>query len=326
MAPLLKIENLSVEYVRGRESVRAVRGVSWSLEEREAAALVGESGCGKSTLALAVLRLLPERAARIASGRILFQGKDLLAMPPEELRRVRGGDVGMVFQDPFSALNPVLTVGEQIEEVLELHAGGRNKTKALEALEKVSLPGAERIYGSYPHQMSGGQRQRAGIAMAIAAGPKLLIADEPTTALDVTVQKEILDLLDRLRQELGMAMLFITHNLGLAAERTTRLAVMYAGEIVEEGRTSDVLAEPKHPYTRGLLRCLPRIAGGRRRLPVLAGAPPDLRSVPSGCAFHPRCPDVFEPCADRRPEPRPVEGRPVACHLYEPAAAEGKKS
>jgi oligopeptide/dipeptide ABC transporter ATP-binding protein len=313
---LLKVENLSVNYRRGRQRVQAVRGVSFELKKGEALGVVGESGCGKSTLALTLLRLLPENASEVSSGRIVFQGRDLLRLPQEELRRVRGGDIGMVFQDPFSALNPVLTVGEQMEEALEAHGEEPATRRVMSLLEKVQLPDSQRVYHSYPHQISGGQRQRVCIAMAIASGPKLLIADEPTTALDVTVQKEILNLLDHLRRDLNMAVLFITHNMGLLAERTDRLAVMYAGEIVELGATQDVLKSPLHPYAQGLLQSLPRLVKTQGRLPVLPGQPPDLRAVPSGCPFHPRCPRIFEPCPGQHPDLRASAGRDVGCHLY----------
>jgi oligopeptide/dipeptide ABC transporter ATP-binding protein len=318
MAPLLEVENLSVEYRRGGERVPAVRNVSLSLAKGERLGVAGESGCGKSTLALSVPRLLPDRESRVTGGRVVFEGRDLLELSGEQMRAVRGGRIGVVFQDPFSALNPVLTVGEQIEECLELHKGGRDRAAALRLIERVRLPSPERVYSAYPHQLSGGQRQRACIAMAVAAGPSLLIADEPTTALDATLQGEVLDLLDELRRELGLAVVFITHNVGLLSERTERLAVMYAGEIVEIGATAEVLRDPRHPYTRELLKSLPRLGGKQRGpLPMLAGQPPDPRAVPPGCPFHPRCPRVFERCRAEDPELRSRQGRDSACHLYE---------
>ncbi len=313
---LLRIENLSVEYVHGKKRLAAVRQVSLELPEGQTLGVVGESGCGKSTLALSILRLLPEKEGHISGGRILFKGRDILSLPAEDLRRLRGGDIGMVFQDPYSSLNPVLTLGEQIEEVLEIHQGARNKKRVLELFGHVRLPEPGRFYSSYPHQISGGQRQRVILAMALAANPKLLIADEPTTALDVTVQKEILDLLSLLQKEMKLAMLFITHNLGLVSERMDRVAVMYAGEIVETGPTAELFRQPRHPYTQGLLRSLPKLTQTAGRLPMLPGQPPDLKNVPSGCPFHPRCPMVFEPCAQQHPELAPRGGNPAACHLY----------
>jgi oligopeptide transport system ATP-binding protein len=292
--------------------------VSFTLDAGETLGVVGESGSGKSTLALALLRLLPDRECRVTAGRILFEGRDLFSLSNVDLRAVRGGRAGMVFQDPFSALNPVFTIGEQIEEVLAAHGRPAGRAAALELLEHVRLPDPARIGAAYPHQVSGGQRQRACLALAIACRPALLIADEPTTALDVTLQKDILDLLDSLQKELGMAIFFITHNMGLVAERTRRLAIMYAGEFVEVGDTGRVLREPLHPYTRGLLQSLPRLRHSAARLPMLAGQPPDLRAVPPGCPFHPRCPQVFAPCATIKPPLRPKDGRDVSCHLHHP--------
>jgi ABC-type dipeptide/oligopeptide/nickel transport system ATPase component len=271
MTALLEVRDLRVEYRRG--NVAAVRGVSIDLAPGESLGLAGESGSGKSTLALSVLRLLAPEAVKNVSGRLLFKGRDVLALGDGELRSLRGGAVATVFQDPFSALNPVLTVGEQIEEVLELHAGGRNPARVRDLLARVRLPEPDRIYASYPHQLSGGQRQRVCLAMAVAGGPELLIADEPTTALDVTVQREILDLLDSLRRDLGMALLLVTHNIGLLSERTDRLGIMYAGELVEVGPTRRVLSDPRHPYTQGLLKSLPRLTKTADRLPALGPVP-----------------------------------------------------
>lgn len=316
MTALLEVRDLRVEYRRG--NVAAVRGVSIDLAPGESLGLAGESGSGKSTLALSVLRLLAPEAVRAVTGRILFKGRDVLTLADRELRSLRGGAVATVFQDPFSALNPVLTVGEQIEEVLELHAGGRNPARVRDLLARVRLPEPDRIYASYPHQLSGGQRQRVCLAMAVAGGPELLIADEPTTALDVTVQREILDLLDSLRRDLGMALLLVTHNIGLLSERTDRLGIMYAGELVEVGPTRRVLSDPRHPYTQGLLKSLPRLTKTADRLPALPGQPPDLGRLPAGCPFRPRCPGAFERCDKESPVLRPVKGaadRAAACHL-----------
>jgi oligopeptide/dipeptide ABC transporter ATP-binding protein len=333
MSIVMKVENLSAHYWRDGRKLKAVRHVSFDLREGEMLGLIGESACGKSTLAMALLRLLPEGTSEISRGRVLFGENDLLRLPPEALRRVRGGQIGMVFQDPFSALNPVFTVGEQVVEALVYQQGAKSEERrvnkngteqTIQLFKKVRLPQPERIFNSYPHQLSGGQRQRVCLAMAIASRPRLLIADEPTTALDVTTQMEILDLLDELRKELSMTVLLVTHNLGLLAERADRLAVMYAGEIVELGPTRTLLHHPLHPYTKGLLKSLPRLSDRQseienrqsHRLPVLEGAPPDLRHLPAGCPFHPRCPHVFEACRRLAPQLQHKEGRDVSCHLY----------
>lgn len=259
MEYLLKVENLSVEFKRRGEIIPAVRDVSFSLNEGEFLGLVGESGSGKTTVALAILNLISRPEGRITQGQIFFGGQDILAMEESRLRSLRGQDISMIFQDPFTSFNPVLTIGEQMEEVLEIHNGKRNKNHILEALSKVRLPDAERIYRSYPHQLSGGQRQRAMIAMAILTHPKLLIADEPTTALDVTIQREILDLLSALRKDLKMAILFITHNFGIVANYCDRVLVMKDGAIVEEAPSEQIFRAPQHPYTQNLLRSLPRL-------------------------------------------------------------------
>jgi len=257
---LLEIQNLSVEYRRGRQVIPAVRHVNLTVEAGETLGLVGESGCGKSTLALSILKLLPETEAKITGGRIVFEGRNLLQSPVETLRKIRGERIGMIFQDPFSSLNPVFTIGNQMTETLVWHNLSHPSRKARELLAQVQLTDAERILSSYPHQISGGQRQRVMIALAICAKPKLLIADEPTTALDVTIQKEIMDLLIQLQKELNMSVILVTHNLALVSQNTKRCAVMNAGEIVEEGMTGDVIQHPHHPYTQTLLRCVPSLA------------------------------------------------------------------
>jgi ABC-type dipeptide/oligopeptide/nickel transport system ATPase component len=254
--PLLEIRDLSVEYKRGTRIIPAVRNVSFAIEPGETLGLVGESGSGKSTIALAILRLLPMEA-RITSGKIIFEGTDLLTSDQEDLQKIRGEKIGIVFQDPFSSLNPVLTIGHQIIETLSWHHLSDPGGRARELLAHVQLPDAERILASYPHQISGGQRQRVMIALAIGANPKLLIADEPTTALDVTVQKEILDLLARLEAELAMSVLLVTHNLAVVSEQTQRCAVMREGLIVELRPTAELLSHPRHPYTRELIACVP---------------------------------------------------------------------
>ena len=259
---LLEIKNLSVEYYRGNKVIPAVRDVSLKLEAGKSLGLVGESGSGKSTVALAILKLIGAHEGRITRGEILFNGSDLLSFSPEQIRRIRGKDIGIIFQDPFSSLNPVLKIGEQVEETIQVHSpvslsSQALKDQAMRMLEQVRLPDPERIYRSYPHQVSGGQRQRAMIAMAIANHPQLLIADEPTTALDVTVQKEILELLTKLQKELNMALILITHHLGIVSQITEDLTVLYQGEAVERGKTREILARPKHPYTQNLLNAIP---------------------------------------------------------------------
>lgn len=314
---LLSVENLEVEYRHGPRRVPAVRRVSFSIDEGECLGIAGESGSGKSTLALALLNLLPDSALLTAS-RLVFDGRSVLDLSPKGLRSLRGGAIGFVFQDPFSALNPVLTVGDQVDEVLDLHGGGQNRRRVLDLFARVRLPDPNGMYGAYPHQLSGGQRQRVCLAMAIASNPKLLIADEPTTALDVTVQRDILNLLDDLRRDLKMAAILVTHNVGLLSERSDRLAVMYAGEIVEIGPTATVLSRPAHPYTQGLLKSLPRLSGTDRRLAALPGQPPDPKELPAGCPFRVRCPSAFDRCAAQPPALRPVLDGTVqaACHLF----------
>ncbi|MBL8023839.1 MAG: ABC transporter ATP-binding protein [Elusimicrobia bacterium] len=314
---VLSVENLRVEYRRSGKRIPAVRNVSFSMAAGESLGIAGESGSGKSTLGLALLRLIPEPAILTAT-RLTFDGAEVLSMKSGDLRDLRGGAMGIVFQDPFSSMNPVLTVGEQVEEVLERHSGGRNRHRVLSLFGQVRLPDPAGLYAAYPHQLSGGQRQRVCLAMAIAGNPKLLIADEPTTALDVTVQREILNLLDDLRRELHMALLLITHNVGLLSERTDRLAILYAGEIVEIGPTSTVLKTPAHPYTQGLLKSLPRLTGTESRLPALPGQPPGPLDIPMGCPFHPRCSQAFDLCFSRAPVLRShsTPGVQVSCHLY----------
>ncbi len=314
MSDLLTIRSLSVHYRRRDGDVKAVRSVSLDVRAGETLGLAGESGCGKSTLAMAIPRLLPQPPAEYAGGKIVFEGRDLISLSSEELRQIRGAGIGVVFQDPFSALNPVLTVGEQIKEAFSAHVRPCPPGTVEDLLSRVRLPDAVRIARGYPHQLSGGQRQRAVIALAIALGPRLLIADEPTTALDVTLQGGILDLLDGLKKEMGLGVLLVSHNIGLLSERADRLAVMYAGEIVEVGPAGQVLAGAFHPYTRGLLASLPRLSAGRGKLPTLAGQPPDLRNPPEGCAFRARCPRAIPACGVSPSLGAKEGGRSVACH------------
>jgi oligopeptide/dipeptide ABC transporter ATP-binding protein len=303
--PLLAVENLRVEFA-GRRVVHAVRGLSYTIAPGETLGLVGESGSGKSVSALALLGLLPKRVGRITAGSVRLEGRELVGLPEDQLRHVRGARIAMIFQDPLSSLNPVLTVGRQITESLETHRRLKHKAaskRAVELLDMVGIPAARRRVDDYPHQFSGGMRQRAMIAMALACEPALLIADEPTTALDVTIRAQILDLLGRLRADLNMAVLMITHDLGVVAGFADRLAVMYAGRIVETGQTEDVLARPEHPYTVGLLHSLPRLDRPRQaELKPIGGAPPDLAGQIVGCPFGPRCAWRLDLCWSVDPE------------------------
>jgi oligopeptide/dipeptide ABC transporter ATP-binding protein len=288
-----------------------VDGVSWDVGEGETVALVGESGCGKSVSALSIMRLVAEPAGRIVGGEILFQGRNLLALSEEEMRRVRGRQIAMIFQEPMTSLNPVLTVGRQVTEGLEIHLGlarAAARQRAVELLAMVGIPDPERRLRQYPHQFSGGMRQRMMIAMALACNPPLVLADEPTTALDVTIQAQILELMKDLSRRLGAAMLIITHNLGVVARYADRVNVMYAGRIIERGTARALYAHPRHPYTLGLLRSVPRLDEPRReRLAPIEGQPPDLARLPPGCAFAPRCLFRVERCLREAPPLRPLD-------------------
>ncbi len=320
--PLLSVENLSIGFSTERGPVAAVRGVSLSLEAGETLCLVGESGCGKSVTCHSLLGLLPGNG-RITGGRILFCGRDITALPERELERLRGRQVAMIFQDPLTALNPVHSIGKQLAEVLVLHRGLSWSAAMMEArrlLDRVRIPDAARRLKEYPHQLSGGMNQRVVIAMAMACRPKMIIADEPTTALDVTIQAQILELLRELKCEEGMGLLLVTHDLGVVAEMADRVAVMYLGRVVEDGGADDIFAAPVHPYTRGLLRSVPRIDATVERLPTIEGGVPSLYAVPAGCPFAPRCENVCAACLQAVPEPKSMAtGRRVAC--FTPAAA-----
>jgi oligopeptide/dipeptide ABC transporter ATP-binding protein len=306
-APLLDVRGLTTEFAVGRSgsvrTVRAVDGVSFELRRGETLGLVGESGCGKSVTALSIIRLV-RPPGRIVGGSVRFEGRDLASLSEAEMRRLRGARIGFVFQEPMTALNPVFTIGDQIAESLVVHgvASGRAaRARAVELLEAVRIPEPAKRANDYPHQLSGGMRQRALIAAAISCQPSLLIADEPTTALDVTIQAEILDLLREMRTRLGLSLLLITHDLGVVAQLADRVAVMYAGRIVEQGTTATVLSRPAHPYTRGLLASLPGTAPGTR-LNAIPGTVPDLSALPVGCAFGPRCSDRVPECDGRQPD------------------------
>jgi oligopeptide/dipeptide ABC transporter ATP-binding protein len=320
--PLLSLDELRVSFPLSGRRVPVIDGLSFDVGAGEMVGLVGESGCGKSLTALSILRLVPEPGA-IDSGRILLAGTDLMTLPESELRRVRGGRIGLIFQEPMVALNPVFTIGFQIAEAIRVHRSvSRHEAwqRAAELLDLVAIPESRQRLRDYPHQLSGGQRQRAMIAMALAAEPELLIADEPTTALDVTVQAQILELLERLRRELSLAILLITHDLAVVAETCERVLVMYAGRLVEEAPVATLFASPAHPYTRGLLAAVPRLGKPAKRgcLATIPGQVPDPSRRPAGCAFHPRCPDVMERCSAGVPAIFPVgAGQRAACFLHD---------
>jgi oligopeptide/dipeptide ABC transporter ATP-binding protein len=318
MGTLLEVEGLRVRFHTTEGVVHAVNGISYSMQEGETVALVGESGCGKSVSMMSILRLIPCPPGEIAEGRALFGRRDLLQTDEAELERIRGGQIGMVFQDPMTSLNPVLTIGHQITETLRAHTSsdaGAARTRAIELLEMVGLPAVEDRLQDYPHQFSGGMRQRAMIAMALACSPKLLIADEPTTALDVTIQAQIVELAQQLRQRLGMAIIWITHDLGVVAGIADRVLVMYAGFLVEEAPVGQLFSRPLHPYTLSLLAALPRVDRPRSsRLKPIPGSPPNLLAEPHGCPFAPRCEFAMDRCrAENPPLIQIGEGRKLAC-------------
>jgi len=302
---LLRVSDLRVEFASSSGLVHAVNGVSFEVRRHELLGIVGESGCGKSVTALAMLRLLAKPAGRVVGGTVFFDGADLLVLNDDDMRDLRGRRVAMIFQDPMTSLNPVTTIGEQLVEVVQAHteAGGKAAAeRAIEALEQVGIPNPAARLRDYPHQFSGGMRQRVMIAMAMIMGPSLLIADEPTTALDVTIQAQILDLIARAARETGAAVMLITHDMGVVAGMTQRVQVMYAGQIVETATTEDLFAHPRHPYTVGLLRSIPRLdVGGSRELIPIEGLPPDLTRLPAGCPFAPRCAWAVERCLTENP-------------------------
>jgi peptide/nickel transport system ATP-binding protein len=316
--PLLTVEHLTTGFDNSGRFVPAVIDVSFSVSAGETLGLVGESGSGKSLTAFSIMRLV-ERPGRIEAGRIVYKGRDLGRLSEREMQEVRGGEIALIFQEPMTALNPVFTIGSQIQETLLVHGRATRRTaraRALELLEAVSIPEPARRIREYPHQLSGGLRQRALIAISLACEPSLVIADEPTTALDVTIQAQILDLLRDLQRRMGLALLLITHDLGVVAEMADRVAVMYAGRIVEEAPVTALFQDPKHPYTRGLMASMPGGARGTR-LRAIQGSVPPLGQLPSGCAFAPRCPDRFEPCLAAPPGDSDVgPGRTVKCYLH----------
>jgi oligopeptide/dipeptide ABC transporter ATP-binding protein len=307
---LLEVKSLATQFLTSGGVVRAVDGVSWDVREGETVALVGESGCGKSVSALSVMRLVASPAGRIVGGQVLFKGVDLLTLDDEAMRKVRGKEIAMIFQEPMTSLNPVLTVGRQITEPLEIHLGmaqAEAGRRAVELLAMVGIPDPERRLAQYPHQFSGGMRQRVMIAIALACEPRLILADEPTTALDVTIQAQILDLMKDLSRRLGVATLIITHNLGVVARYADRVNVMYAGRIIEQAASRELYTNPRHPYTLGLLGSVPRLDEPRKaRLDPIDGQPPELTRLPPGCSFRPRCRFAMERCAVEVPPLRIV--------------------
>ena len=328
MPAILEVRGLTTQFAGPKGFVTVVDKVGFTLEEGETLAIVGESGCGKSVTAMSVLRVLPEPPARIAAGEVLFAGRDLLRLEEDQMRKVRGRDISMIFQEPMTSLNPVMTVGQQSVEAIREHreiTGQEAIEEAIALLERVRIPDARQRIDEYPHRLSGGMRQRVMIAMALACRPKILIADEPTTALDVTVQAQILGLLARLQAEFGMGMLLITHNLGVVAQIAQRVLVMYAGRVVEEAPVRELFGEPLHPYTEGLLGATPRMhqdaeEGARRRLIDILGMVPQPDQLPVGCAFAPRCPKAFARCQVEQPALLPTrDGRKSACFLTQGA-------
>ncbi|HEV2956300.1 MAG TPA: ABC transporter ATP-binding protein [Xanthobacteraceae bacterium] len=322
---LLELENLSTHYVsaRGTRVVRAVEEVSLRVEAGETLGIVGESGSGKTTLALTILRLLPP-AARITSGKLLFEGEDLLKKSDSEMRRVRGKRIAMILQDPMASLNPLFTIGDQVGEPLRVHEGATRRAawkRAGDLLKAVRIPAPQTRLRQHPHEMSGGMRQRIVGAIGISCEPRLLIADEPTTSLDLTIQAQYLNLLRDLQRAHGLALIFITHNLGIVAKMCDQLAVMYAGRVVEAGPVRQVFRDPMHPYTRALLNSIPRMSDKSQRLTAIDGQPPDLAALPPGCAFAPRCPSAFDRCRMTAPPPfARQDGRVARCWLAAPEA------
>jgi peptide/nickel transport system ATP-binding protein/oligopeptide transport system ATP-binding protein len=320
---LLTIRNLHTYFFTDEGVAKAVDGVDLELKEGGTLGVVGESGCGKSVTALSVMRLIPDPPGKITQGEILFAGTNLLDLSEAEMRKIRGRSISMIFQEPMTSLNPVFQIGDQISEVLRLHEGMSRKgawDRSVEMLKLVGIPSPERRVQEYPHQLSGGMRQRAMIAMALACSPKLMIADEPTTALDVTIQAQILELINRLQREKGMSVILITHNLGVIAETAQKVAVMYAGRIVEYAEVKPIFGNPMHPYTQGLLKSIPRLDedhARKARLEAIPGLVPSLLELPKGCKFSNRCKYVFEKCGE---EPQLIEAEPghlVRCWLHE---------
>ncbi len=318
-SPLLEVRDLAVEFQTENGIARALDGISFKVEPGEVLGLVGESGCGKSVTSLAILGLIPQPPGRVVGGQILFQGQDLLQKSEAEMRRIRGKDIAMIFQEPMTALNPVFTINTQMGEVLRRHKGLTRKqarTAAIDWLGKVGIPSPERRIDAYPHELSGGMRQRVMIAMALSCEPKLIIADEPTTALDVTIQAQVLEEIVRLSEAFNTAMILITHDLGVVAESCQRACVMYCGKLIEQAPIAALFAQPHHPYTAGLLASVPRVRKQRlQRLPTISGMVPDLLHLPSGCRFAARCGHASEVCSQAQPELETLaDARQLACY------------
>ena len=321
---LLEVKHLKTYFFTRNGVVQAVDGVSFTLRRGENLCLVGESGCGKTATALSILRLIDSPPGRILSGEILYHGEDLLRCSEDRLRQIRGSRIAMIFQDPQSSLNPVLTIGDQITEQIKLHLGLKQKEateRAQHLMEQVGIPRAGERMKDYPHQFSGGMKQRVMIAAALSCDPEILIADEPTTALDTTIKAQILDIFRDLKQERNMSILFITHDLGTVAGITDRIVVMYGGRVAETGTTFDIFDQPKHPYTQGLINCLPSLTSQKDRLTPIPGMIPSLIDPPGGCIFHPRCPRRMPVCDREEPPEVSISGEHLAvCHLYSPSA------
>lgn len=327
-APLLSVDDLHVQFRTRDGVVRAVNGVSFSLERGETVALLGESGSGKSVTAQAIMGLLDPTVASVTRGSIRFQDRELVGLSAKEYRQLRGSQVSMVFQDALSALNPVISVGSQVAEMFRVHAGasrGVARRQAIEVMERVGIQGAATRYDDYPHQFSGGMRQRVMIAMAIAMRPALVIADEPTTALDVTVQAQIMDLLEELQRETGMGMILITHDLGVVASVAQQIVVMYAGRVMERGAVTEIYSTPANPYTRDLLDAVPRLDARIGRMPAIPGMPPSLLRLPAGCAYHPRCRRAGDPCATQVPPLAALDGEHVSACWFSAEVMAGER-
>ena len=319
LEPLLRVENLRIELPTRRGVLTAIDDISFAIAPGEVLGVVGESGAGKSLTGTAIIGLL-EPPLRIAGGRITLAGRRIDNLPSEAMRRIRGREIGAIFQDPLTSLNPLYTIGRQLVETIRTHldlSPAAARDQALALLREVGIAGAEARIDHYPHQFSGGMRQRVVIALAIAANPRLIIADEPTTALDVSIQAQIIALLKRLCRDHGTAIMLVTHDMGVIAETAHRIAVMYAGRIVEIGAVAEIVAHPRHPYTRGLMDSIPRIGGRRQRLRQVDGAMPRLGAIPPGCPFSPRCPEVADRCRQQRPDLLPAAGTQAACWLYD---------
>ena len=321
MGALLEVQDLKTYIFARRGVVKAVDGVSFSVDERETFGLVGESGCGKTMTCLSILKLVPQPGGRIVDGKVIFDGEDIVPKSEREMRRIRGRRISMILQDPMTSLNPAYTIGDQVGEAILIHQKMKRRTlreKVIEALRLVKIPAAEMRLRDYPHQMSGGMRQRVTGAIALGTEPSLLMADEPTTSLDVTIQAQYLNLLKEVQLRSRVAMIFVTHDLGIVARMCDKVAVMYAGRIVEEAGTRELFNNPRHPYTAALMGCLPRLEAGQQRLVSIPGQPPELSDLPIGCSFAPRCPDRMDICSHEYPRETAVsDGHRISCWLME---------